>query len=124
ICLGLSYLVARREARSAASSEGAASAEGAASTAPGRRPLWKLVPWFLVGFILVTAINSLGWIPATVQDGLGATSSFLITAALAGIGLSTGITALRRAGGRPVMLGLLLWVIVALTSLGLQAISG
>lgn len=113
ICIGLSYLTARREAR----------AEGGDTTGTGRRPLWRLVPVFLIGFIAVTAVNSLGWIPAPAQASLGGASDFLITMALVAIGLSTDLPALRKAGARPLLLGALLWLVVTLTSLGLQAIT-
>ena len=119
ICLGLTWLVARREARARTAAD-----ETAEHGESRRRPLWRLVPWFLVGFVLVTTANSLGWIPSVAQDGLGALSTFLITTALVAIGLSTDLPALRRAGARPLLLGGLLWVVVAGTSLGLQAATG
>jgi uncharacterized membrane protein YadS len=84
----------------------------------------RLVPWFLVGFILVAAINSIGLIPAGAHPGLSATSVFLITIALSAIGLSTDLAGFRRAGARPLILGASLWVIVSLTSLGLQFATG
>lgn len=115
ICIGLSYLAARREAR----------AEGSTTPTGGsRRPVWKLVPLFLVGFIIVTGINSIGWIPAPAQASLGGASNFLITTALVAIGLSTDLPALRKAGARPLLLGALLWIVVTVTSLGLQALTG
>ncbi|WP_147916207.1 YeiH family protein [Ruania zhangjianzhongii] len=119
VCLALTYLVARREAR-ARTAQG--EANGPAELR--RRPLYRLVPWFLVGFVLVTAVNTLGWIPGGVQSTLGGLSSFLITTALVAIGLSTDLPGLRRAGARPLLLGALLWAVVAGTSLGLQALTG
>jgi len=44
--------------------------------------------------------------------------------ALAAIGCSTDFAALRRAGFRPMLLGIALWVLVAGTSLGMQAAFG
>src|SRR5699024_10154326 len=84
ICVGLSWLVARRETRART-----AAGETTTNGEVRRRPVWRLVPWFLVGFVLVTTVNSLGWIPSVAQDGLGALSTFLITTALVAIGLST-----------------------------------
>lgn len=84
----------------------------------------RLVPWFLVGFILVAAANSTGLIPAGAHSGLSATSVLLITIALSAIGLSTDLAGFRRAGAKPLMLGASLWVIVSLTSLGLQFATG
>ena len=44
-------------------------------------------------------------------------SVFLIAMALAGIGLSTDIPAIRRAGWRPLALGGILWALVTVTAL-------
>jgi uncharacterized integral membrane protein (TIGR00698 family) len=84
----------------------------------------RLVPWFLIGFILVAAANSIGLIPAGAHSGLSTTSVFLITIALSAIGLSTDLAGFRRAGHKPLILGASLWVIVSLTSLGLQFATG
>lgn len=84
----------------------------------------RLVPWFLVGFLIVAAVNSVGLIPASAHAGLSATSVFLITIALSAIGLSTDLAGFRRAGAKPLILGASLWVIVSLTSLGLQFATG
>lgn len=77
----------------------------------------RLVPWFLVGFLLVAAANTAGVVPAAVQPLTQQVSVFLITVALSAIGLSTDVAALRRAGARPLMLGAVLWVVVTSTSL-------
>lgn len=80
----------------------------------------RLVPWFLVGFVVMAAINSTGVIPAGAHDALTGVSLFLIATALSAIGLSTDLAGFRRAGWRPLALGGLLWIVVALSSLGLQ----
>ena len=84
----------------------------------------RLVPWFLVGFVVVAAVNSLGVIPSGVHDVLVQASVFLIAMALAGIGLTTDLPALRRAGWRPLALGGMLWILVTLTSLAVIALTG
>ncbi|HEV7146829.1 MAG TPA: putative sulfate exporter family transporter [Pedococcus sp.] len=84
----------------------------------------RLVPWFLVGFLLLAAANSAGLIPGTARPELATSSTFLITASLTAIGLSTDAAALRRASHRPLLLGLTLWVAVGVTSLSLQALTG
>ena len=95
-----------------------------APVARARVHVLRLVPWFLVGFILVAAANSIGLIPAGAHSGLSTTSVFLITIALSAIGLSTDLAGFRRAGAKPLILGASLWVIVSLTSLGLQFATG
>lgn len=84
----------------------------------------RLVPWFLVGFILVAAVNSIGLIPVSIHPALSSVSVFLITIALSAIGLSTDFAGFRRAGPKPLILGGSLWIIVSLTSLGLQFATG
>ncbi len=81
------------------------------------RQIGRLVPWFLIGFVVVAVINSLGVITPGLQAFLVQASIFLIAVALAAIGLSTDAAALRRAGWRPLALGAVLWVLVAATSL-------
>jgi uncharacterized membrane protein YadS len=88
------------------------------------RRVLKLVPWFLIGFVLVAAVNSAGVIPAGAHAPLQHGSVFLVAVALSAIGLSTNVAALRKAGHRPLLLGALLWITVAAASLGLQAVTG
>jgi uncharacterized integral membrane protein (TIGR00698 family) len=136
ICLGLAALTARRQQRLAIATAPAAPAaparDGAAagvcvSPAAARmspRRAVKLVPWFLIGFVLVAAVNSVGIIPAGAHSPIEHTSVFLVAVALSAIGLSANVAALRRAGARPLVLGALLWITVAAASLGLQAFTG
>ncbi|MFD4976418.1 YeiH family protein [Streptomyces sp. NPDC058424] len=112
ICLGLAWLAGRR-------------GRGTSQAAAGRRlNVVKLVPVFLIGFLLMAMANTLGLIPASAHHGLSELSVFLITVALCAIGLSTDLAALRRTGPRPLILGACLWVVVSATSLGLQALTG
>ncbi len=98
--------------------------DGQIRAARPRVNVLRLVPWFLIGFIVVAAINSLGLIPAGAHPGLSTVSVFLITVALSAIGLSTDLAGFRRTGAKPLILGASLWVIVSLTSLGLQLATG
>lgn len=76
--------------------------------------LVRLVPWFLVGFLVLTCIVSTGVVPMPVRAALTQLSVFLIAAAMAGIGLSTDVAGMRAAGWKPLALGGLL----SLTVLG------
>jgi uncharacterized integral membrane protein (TIGR00698 family) len=95
-----------------------------ASAAVARLPWHKIVPPFLLGFVVAAAADSLGLIPAGWHGGLQNLGTFLIAAALAAIGLSLRLAELRRAGPRPLLLGAALWICVVLASLGLQALTG
>lgn len=83
-----------------------------------------LVPWFLVGFLAVAVLGSLGIIPPGVREAMAHVSGFLIATAMAGIGLSTDAAALRRAGWRPLLLGAILWILVTATALSVIALTG
>ncbi|MGH1524489.1 YeiH family protein [Leifsonia sp. L25] len=83
-----------------------------------------LVPWFLVGFLVVATANSLIAVPPGLHDGLVSVSVFLVAVALGGIGLSTDVAAIRSAGWRPLLLGAVLSTLVTLTSLGVLAVTG
>ncbi len=85
-----------------------------------RTSVFRLVPSFLVGFVLVVAVNTIGLIPAAAQPTISGTSVFLITMALVAIGMSVDVKGLRQAGIRPVLFGAALWVLVSVTSLLLQ----
>lgn len=117
ICVGLGALTGRRTA--------VASADAGGPSAPARRLPWRrMFPLFLLGFLAASALDTLGVVPAAWQSLLHTTSGFLITVALAGIGMVTRPAALRAAGPRPLLLGAVLWVAVGITSLLLQLATG
>jgi uncharacterized integral membrane protein (TIGR00698 family) len=80
----------------------------------------ELVPAFLVAFAALAALRGAGIIPTSWAGTISETATLLITFALSAVGLSIDLTALRRTGLRPLMLGAALWVIVSLLSLGCQ----
>ncbi|HWS37292.1 MAG TPA: putative sulfate exporter family transporter [Actinoplanes sp.] len=80
----------------------------------------RLVPWFLLGFLAVAALNTAGYVPAQLGAILHHVALLCIAVAMAAIGLRTDVTGLRRAGIRPLLLGLLLSTAVTGTSLGMQ----
>ena len=67
-----------------------------------------MFPWFIVYFLAIVAANSLGLIPHGWHAPLSQAAVFLITTALAGIGLSTRFRDMRRTGLRPLALGAVL----------------
>lgn len=53
----------------------------------GRRSGSPVLPWFLVGFVLVAVVSSTGLLPAPVVDGLARAGSWLLAAGMFGLGL-------------------------------------
>ena len=92
--------------------------------AGGRVQLRRILPLFIAVFMVAVVANTLGLVPAGWHHPLSDLATWMITAALAAIGLSTDLSHIRRTGPRPLGLGMVLWLTVGLTSLGLQALTG
>ncbi len=88
-------------------------AEGARAPVGPRPPL---VPGFVAAFLGAVALRSLGFVPAEWLGGLAAAEKGLLAVALVGLGAGVHVGRLRRLGGRPVILGLSAWVLVAAAS--------
>ena len=63
-----------------------------------------LLPWFLGVFVLLLLANSLGWIPAVAQQGLGECSRICLVVAIAALGVRTSFQEVAQAGWRPLLL--------------------
>ncbi len=70
--------------------------------AEGPRP--PLLPGFAVGFALLVAINSTGWLPKTLTQGGSEFSRWCLVAAIAAIGMKTQLKELATVGLKPVLL--------------------
>ena len=91
----------------------------------GKHVPWRrIIPWFILWFLVAALVNSTGVIPAAWHAGIGTVAIFLISVALAAIGLQTELARLLRAGARPLALGFVLWLAVALSSLAIQRATG
>ena len=68
------------------------------------------IPWFALGFVALAGINSLGVVPEALLHVLRQLGVGLLTAAMAALGLSTTLGAMRKAGLAPLRLASLLFV--------------
>lgn len=80
----------------------------------------KIFPWFVLGFVTATVINTFVPMPSGVGSFLAQAGKFVIVMAMASIGLNTNIIKLVKSGGKPILLGFICWVVLSLTSLGVQ----
>ena len=87
-------------------------------------PWYRLVPTFLVLFLVAAGLRSLGVIPDAAGPGIRLLAGFGITVAMTAIGMNSSLSAIRAAGWRPLALGAILWALVAVSSLVLQAVTG
>ncbi len=108
--------------RARARHAGAAAAESPEGA--GRVPWRRIIPWFIVWFLAAALVNTTGVIPPAWHGPIGLLATFLISTALAAIGLNTQLAKLVRTGARPLAFGFVLWVAVALSSLALQRLTG
>lgn len=79
----------------------------------------KAMPWFVLGFLAMAGLNSLGVISAPLGHVLGLIASFLIVMVLAGVGLGVDVRALSKMGAKPFAVGFALATIMSVCSLGL-----
>jgi uncharacterized integral membrane protein (TIGR00698 family) len=82
------------------------------------------VPLFLLGFLGMAALNSVGVFPPLLRHQIQTTSQFLLVCALGGVGLDTDIRAMRTIGLRPFYAGLCAALFMAILSFGLITLAG
>lgn len=72
------------------------------------------IPWFAVLFIVVAIFNSFHLLPKAVVDVLVTLDTVLLAMAMAALGLTTHVSALKKAGAKPMLMALVLfiWLIV------------
>ncbi|MCB1882771.1 MAG: putative sulfate exporter family transporter [Geminicoccaceae bacterium] len=63
-----------------------------------------MVPGFLVAFVVIVLVNSAGFIPAPVADGLVTLSRWCLVTAIAALGIKTSLQKLAVVGWKPVAL--------------------
>lgn len=79
-------------------------------------------PWFVLGFIAVVLLNSVLPLAPAAHDTVVLLTSFLLTVALAAMGLETDIRKLRAKGIRPLALGAMAWIFISCTGFGLVSL--
>ena len=67
-------------------------------------PKPPLLPWFVVAFALLVAVNSAGLIPATLQQSLQTLSTWLLVIAMSAIGMKSHLKDFATVGFRPILL--------------------
>ncbi|WP_368185341.1 YeiH family protein [Aestuariibius sp. HNIBRBA575] len=82
----------------------------------GKRP--PIVPFFVLGFLFMAGINSLGLIPASVGALLAKTSSWALLSAIAAVGMKTDLRNVIQVGGGAIALIVAETLFLALLALG------
>lgn len=68
------------------------------------------IPWFAFGFLAVIGFNSFDLLPHVVVDGINNVDTFMLTMAMTALGTETSIEKFKKAGAKPFILALLLYV--------------
>jgi uncharacterized integral membrane protein (TIGR00698 family) len=120
VLLGATWLVAR--------SRRADDDTAAAPPASRLTLVSRAVPWFVIGFVIVAALRSVGLLDArlpvggTLADLSSLLASLLILVALAGVGLATDVRSLTAVGARPFLLGASMWLAIGVLGLALAGL--
>ncbi|CAN5778624.1 YeiH family protein [soil metagenome] len=100
--------------RSKDTSEGLGeSTHGAAVHEATQKPGRIVIPWFALGFVAVAGLNSLAILPKPVVSAAIDIDTVMLAMAMAALGLTTHLSAIRNAGIKPLALAALLfaWLI-------------
>ena len=87
------------------------------------RRVYQAVPVFIVLFVVASLLNTLGLL-GHFAPSVQLAGRWVLVVALAAVGLQGHWRAFVGAGTRPLLLGLVTWAAVALTSLGIQTWTG
>ena len=79
-------------------------------------------PWFVIGFVAMVVLNSIWPVSGTAKEVIVTATAFMLTIALAAMGLETDIRKLRAKGVRPLALGALGWIFISVFALAAIAL--
>ena len=80
----------------------------------------KIFPWFIIGFLVMSAVASVFPIPAGVVSMTKSTSKFLMVCALSAIGLNTSFADMKKSGIRPMVHGFIISALVVIVALAVE----
>ena len=84
----------------------------------------KIFPWFILGFVALAIVNSLGVIPAAIATGAKSVSKFLMVTALAAIGLNTSFKDMKKSGFAPMVHGFIISALVVVVAIVVEYFMG
>ena len=86
---------------------------------------WKSIfPWFILGFLAMAVLSSVGVIPAAAAAALKKVSKFLMVTALAAVGFNTSFAEMKKSGAAPMVHGFLISALVVLVALAVEYFMG
>ncbi len=113
VCLILAFAMAWRAKRAARHAD-----------EPVNFSLSRIFPWFILWFLMASAVRTAGFVPSAIQPVIHFAATFMIIVALTAIGLSANLRRMAATGHRPILLGLGVWAAVSVSSLLVQYVIG
>jgi len=90
-----------------------------------RKPRFsELVPWFIIGFLVVLTVRSVGLIPQSVVPAITRVAALLTTIAMAALGLGVDIRVVARSGARVTLAVTVSLIVLGVMSYGLIRLMG
>lgn len=86
----------------------------------GKYNIIEIFPWFVLGFVAASIINTFLPMPSGMSGVLSQAGKYVIVMAMVSIGLNTNLVKLIKSGVKSILLGFACWAVLALTSLGVQ----
>jgi uncharacterized integral membrane protein (TIGR00698 family) len=123
VVLGLSLLT-RRLANKAAARVTSDDRSAVLRSTPGKLPLHKLVPWFIIGFLVLAGLRSAGLIPNALLAPASGLANLLTVISMAALGLGTDLRVVARAGGQATAAVTASLLVLGAISLGLIHLLG
>jgi uncharacterized integral membrane protein (TIGR00698 family) len=91
---------------------------------PKRPPLSRLVPWFIIGFLGLAALRSLGLVPEVLLGPAAMVATALTIISMAALGLGVDVRTVARSGGRVTAAAIASLLVLGGISLGLIHLLG
>lgn len=89
-----------------------------------KKSVWTSIPLFAVLFIVMVGFNSLQWLPTDIVNGINQIDTFLLTLAMAGLGIETNLSKIKQIGFKPLYLALFLFIWLIVGGYGLLSLFG
>lgn len=80
----------------------------------------KIFPWFIVFFLMMAFLNTVGFIPGNVASSMKSLSKFLMVASLAAIGLNTNFFEMKKSGIQPMIHGFIISALVVIVAIAVE----
>lgn len=98
--------------------------EGLGDSKDGKVNLSNIFPWFILLFLAMVGIKSLGFISEDSSSAISAISKFLMTMSLGAIGLETNFKEVSKSGFLPMLHGFIISALVVVVAFVVQRFMG